>query len=136
MSFGIPCVFYKKPGRSKVGKVELSQRAGLRSRSPKLPGFKLPTLRFRGKIMLGFAVVLAISAASMGFAYLGFDGVSSGVAAYRNSVAEADLERDVRFSVRTSRVRWRRGRTFCFLMSQPPGSIVPGRISSFNFWPI
>jgi len=78
-----------------VGKVELSQRAGLRSRSPKLPGFKLPTLRFRGKIMLGFAVVLAISAASMGFAYLGFEGVSSGVAAYRNSVAEADLARNI-----------------------------------------
>jgi methyl-accepting chemotaxis protein len=88
-------VFYKKPGRSKVGKVELSQRAGLQSRSPKLPGFKLPTLRFRGKIMLGFAVVLAISAASMGFAYLGFEGVSSGVAAYRNSVAEADLARNI-----------------------------------------
>src|ERR1700733_12365081 len=33
---------------------------------------KLPTLRFRGKISLGFAVVLAISAISMGFAYLGF----------------------------------------------------------------
>jgi methyl-accepting chemotaxis protein len=52
-------------------------------------------LRFRGKIMLGFAVVLAISAASMGFAYLGFEGVSSGVAAYRNSVAEADLARNI-----------------------------------------
>ena len=45
--------------------------------------------------MLGFAVVLAISAASMGFAYLGFEGVSSGVAAYRNSVAEADLARNI-----------------------------------------
>jgi hypothetical protein len=41
--------------------------------------FKLPTLRFRARIMLGFAVVLAISAASMGFAYLGFENVSVGV---------------------------------------------------------
>ena len=45
---------------------------------------KLPTLRFRGKISLGFAVVLAISAVSMGFAYLGFGRVSDGVAAYRD----------------------------------------------------
>src|SRR5665213_2823708 len=75
--------------------VELSQRAGLQSRSPKLPGFKFPTLRFRGKIMLGFAVVLAIAAASMGFAYLGFEGVSNGVATYRKSVAEADLARNI-----------------------------------------
>ena len=56
---------------------------------------KLPTLRFRGKIMLGFAVVLAITAVSMGFAYLGFEGVSAGVAAYRNSVSEADLARNI-----------------------------------------
>lgn len=55
----------------------------------------LPTLRFRGKIMLGFAVVLAISAASMGIAYLGFERVSSGVASYRNSVSEADLARNI-----------------------------------------
>ncbi|HEY3796298.1 MAG TPA: methyl-accepting chemotaxis protein [Bradyrhizobium sp.] len=45
--------------------------------------------------MLGFAVVLAITAASMGFAYLGFEGVSAGVASYRNSVAEADLARNI-----------------------------------------
>jgi methyl-accepting chemotaxis protein len=57
--------------------------------------FHLPTLRFRGKIMLGFAVVLAISAASMGTAWLGFEQVSAGVAAYRNSVAEADLARNI-----------------------------------------
>ena len=78
-----------------MGKVELSQRAGLQSGSPKTSTFKLPTLRFRGKIMLGFAVVLAITAASMGFAYLGFAGVSAGVASYRNSVAEADLARNI-----------------------------------------
>jgi methyl-accepting chemotaxis protein len=45
--------------------------------------------------MLGFAVVLAISAVSMGIAYLGFDRVSNGVASYRNSVSEADLARNI-----------------------------------------
>jgi len=45
--------------------------------------------------MLGFAVVLAISAASMGIAYLGFERVSTGVASYRNSVSEADLARNI-----------------------------------------
>ncbi len=45
--------------------------------------------------MLGFAVVLTISAASMGIAYLGFERVSDGVATYRNSVTEADLARDI-----------------------------------------
>ena len=66
----------------------LSKRAGSFS-------IKLPTLRFRAKIMLGFAVVLAISAASMGFAYLGFERVSSGVDSYRRSVLEADLARNI-----------------------------------------
>jgi len=56
---------------------------------------KLPTLRFRAKIMLGFAVVLAISAASMGFAFLGFERVSAGVDSYRRSVLEVDLARDI-----------------------------------------
>ena len=45
--------------------------------------------------MLGFAVVLGISAASMGFAYLGFERVSAGVASYRHSVSEADLARNI-----------------------------------------
>src|SRR5947209_2565219 len=56
---------------------------------------KIPTLRFRGKVMLGFSVVLAITAISMGIAYLGFERVSSGVATYRNSVSEADLARNI-----------------------------------------
>src|SRR5437764_867905 len=64
------------------------KRVGLRS-------IRLPTLRFRGKIVLGFAVTLAISAASMGIAYLGFEHVSEGVAAYRKSVTEADLARNI-----------------------------------------
>jgi hypothetical protein len=45
--------------------------------------------------MLGFAAVLIVSAASMGFAYLGFERVSAGVASYRNSVSEADLARNI-----------------------------------------
>jgi methyl-accepting chemotaxis protein len=56
---------------------------------------KLPTLRIRAKILAGFAVVLAISAASMGFAYLGFERVSAGVGSYRISVSEADLARNI-----------------------------------------
>ncbi|MBR1229506.1 MULTISPECIES: methyl-accepting chemotaxis protein [unclassified Bradyrhizobium] len=45
--------------------------------------------------MLGFAVTLAISAVSMGIAYMGFEHVSAGVDAYRRSVQEADLARDI-----------------------------------------
>ena len=56
---------------------------------------KLPTLRLRAKIILGFAVTLAISAASMGIAYLGFERVAAGVVTYRHSVSEADLARDI-----------------------------------------
>ena len=37
---------------------------------------RFPTFRFRAKIMLGFSVVLAITAVSMGIAYLGFERVS------------------------------------------------------------
>ena len=62
---------------------------------PKSASSKLPTLRFRGKISLGFAVVLVISTVSMGFAYLGFEHVSAGVAAYRASVAESDLAQNI-----------------------------------------
>ena len=78
------CLFF----RTKTGcDVRFLKRSG--------SSFKLPTLRFRAKIMLGFAVVLAISAASMGFAYLGFERVSAGVDSYRRSVQEADLSRDI-----------------------------------------
>jgi methyl-accepting chemotaxis protein len=68
--------------------VGILKRAGASS-------IKFPTLRFRAKIMLGFAVTLAISAASMGFAYLGFERVSGGVESYRRSVLEADLARNI-----------------------------------------
>jgi hypothetical protein len=70
--------------------VGLSRHARLQSTS-----LKLSTPRFRAKIMLGFAGVLAISAVSMGLAYLGFERVSAGVASYRNSVLEADLARNI-----------------------------------------
>jgi methyl-accepting chemotaxis protein len=66
------------------------KRFSLRSLTP-----KLPTLRFRGKISLGFAFVLAISAVSLAFAYLGFERVSSGVAAYRASVSESDQAQSI-----------------------------------------
>ena len=45
--------------------------------------------------MLGFAVTLAISAASMGIAYMGFERISTGVDVYRRSVREADLARNI-----------------------------------------
>ena len=45
--------------------------------------------------MLGFIVVLAISAASMGIAYMGFERVAARVASYRSSVTEADLARNI-----------------------------------------
>jgi methyl-accepting chemotaxis protein len=70
--------------------VEFSKRVGLQS----IP-LRLPSLRFRGKIMLGFSVVLAITAISMSIAYFGFERVSAGVATYRKSVAEADLSRNI-----------------------------------------
>src|SRR5262245_24593754 len=66
----------------------VSRRSGLRS-------IKLQTLRHRGRIVLSFAVTFAMSAASMGFAWLGFEHVSEGVAAYRKSVTEADLARNI-----------------------------------------
>jgi methyl-accepting chemotaxis protein len=55
----------------------------------------MPTLRFRAKVMLGFAAVLAISAISLAIAYFGFEHVSTAVASYRTSVAEADLARNI-----------------------------------------
>ncbi|MEY9180983.1 methyl-accepting chemotaxis protein [Bradyrhizobium sp. USDA 313] len=56
---------------------------------------KLPTLRFRAKIILGFVAVLAILAVSMAFAYFGFERIAGAVASYRTSVSEADLARTV-----------------------------------------
>ncbi|WP_354095600.1 HAMP domain-containing methyl-accepting chemotaxis protein [Bradyrhizobium sp. RT10b] len=52
-------------------------------------------LRFRTKIMLGFAIVLSISAVSMGIASFGFERVSTGMASYQDIVAETDAARDI-----------------------------------------
>jgi methyl-accepting chemotaxis protein len=68
----------------------MSERTGSTSMTS-----KLPTLRLRAKIILGFAVTLAISAASMGIAWLGFERVAAGVVTYRHSVSEADLARNI-----------------------------------------
>src|SRR5262249_25196625 len=54
-----------------------------------------PALRFRAKVMLGFAVILVVSSASLGFAYLGFEHIASSVASYQTSVTEADLARNI-----------------------------------------
>jgi methyl-accepting chemotaxis protein len=56
---------------------------------------RFPTFRLRTKIMLGFAVVLTISAVSMGIAYLGFGRVSAGAVTYRNSASESDLAQTI-----------------------------------------
>ena len=69
---------------------EMSKLARTRSLST-----KMPTLRFRAKVMLGFTAVLAISAVSLGIAYLGFEHVSAAVVSYRDSVSEADLARNI-----------------------------------------
>jgi hypothetical protein len=86
----LPCRFCRFSEAGQEFEVELSKHA-----RPQSMSLRLPTLRFRAKIMLGFAVVLAVSAASMGIAYFGFERVSVGVASYRNSVLEADMARDI-----------------------------------------
>lgn len=58
-------------------------------------GTRFPVLRFRGKITLGFATVLAISAIGMGLAYLGFERTLDVVGTYRAGVAESDLARNI-----------------------------------------
>ncbi len=55
----------------------------------------LANLRFRAKIMLGFAMVLAISSINMGVAYFGFERISAGVKSYHDIVAETDRAREI-----------------------------------------
>src|SRR4051812_49147750 len=74
------------PGSSQCRQTTQEVRGGV-FRMGRPVGF--PTLRFRGKIVAGFTVVLAISAASLGIAYLGFARVSAGVSSYRSSVSQA-----------------------------------------------
>lgn len=52
-------------------------------------------LRFRTKIMLGFVIVLGISAINMGVAYFGFERIAQGVRSYQGVVAETDSARDI-----------------------------------------
>src|SRR6201988_4439448 len=66
----------------------VSRRSGFRA-------VKLPTLLPPGKNVLRLALTLAISPASMGIPWLGFEHVSEAVAAYRKSVTEADLARSI-----------------------------------------
>ena len=67
----------------------------LKSGRSQVAWLKMPTLRFRSKITLGFACLLIVSAISMGFAYFGFGRITTSVAAYQASVAEADLARNI-----------------------------------------
>src|SRR5207248_8276780 len=56
--------FARGLGRAVPARVGYCKRRGLRVAVSKRAGIRLPTLRFRAKIMLGFAVTLAISTAS------------------------------------------------------------------------
>lgn len=55
----------------------------------------LSMLSYRAKTFLGFAVVLFLSTASMGIAYLGYEKIKEGFASYRSSVLEAESARAV-----------------------------------------
>ena len=55
----------------------------------------LSNLRFRAKIILGFATVLSISSASIAVAYFGFERISAGAASYQTIVVQSDLARDI-----------------------------------------
>ena len=55
----------------------------------------LSSLSFRWKIILGFLAVLAIFAASIATAWLGFESITSSVAAYRQGVAASTMAANV-----------------------------------------
>jgi methyl-accepting chemotaxis protein len=76
---GFPMASFKRGNSAQTG-----QGSGL-----------LSNLRFRAKIMLGFATVLAISSASMAVAYFGFERISAGAASYQSIVVQSDLARDI-----------------------------------------
>ncbi len=65
---------------------------GVRSR---LPLARMPSLRFRGKVLVGFGCLLVLSAISMGFAYIGFERIAHSVVAYQTGVAESDAARNI-----------------------------------------
>jgi len=66
-----------------------------RFRSFRLKMTLLANLSFRWKIILGFVAVLAIFAASIATAYLGFESITSSVASYRRGVAASNLAASV-----------------------------------------
>ncbi|TAK48133.1 MAG: methyl-accepting chemotaxis protein [Xanthobacteraceae bacterium] len=63
------------------------------------PSLRLPSVfsrfSFRTKIVMGFAVVLLIAASGMGIAYNGYEKISSGFAAYRSSMSDAEHARTI-----------------------------------------
>jgi len=61
----------------------------------KAHGSFFSNLRFRTKIMLGFVIVLGISAINMGVAYFGFERIAVGVQSYQSIVAESDSAREI-----------------------------------------
>ena len=62
----------------------------------KLPKLKLlANMAIRTKIMLGFALVLTLSAISVAVAYMGYDKVSAAFSSYRSSVSEGLLVRNI-----------------------------------------
>ncbi len=65
-----------------------------RGKIERKPGI-LSSLRFRAKIMFGFAAVLGISALSMAIAYLGFERISTSSKAYQTIVVQSDVARDI-----------------------------------------
>jgi methyl-accepting chemotaxis protein len=79
---------------SAKGTTKAAQKKTAKAAKPKKPGL-WAHLRFRAKIMIGFALVLVLSAASMTMSYFGFERISAGVASYHAIVAETDGARDI-----------------------------------------
>src|ERR1700684_2912448 len=65
------------------------------AKQPGANGGLLSNLRFRSKILLGFATLLGISSASMGVAYFGFERISAGADSYQRIVLQSDIARDI-----------------------------------------
>ncbi|ETR78065.1 chemotaxis protein [Afipia sp. P52-10] len=66
------------------------------SKRIRLPTFNLLTnLAIRTKIMLGFMLVLVLSAVGVTVAYLGYDKVSAGFSSYRTSVGDGVMARTI-----------------------------------------
>lgn len=69
---------------------------GAKGQTPKARKPRLwENIRFRTKILIGFVVVLGLSAISMGVAYFGFERISAGVASYHDIITESEAARDI-----------------------------------------